>query len=448
MKEQKISLMSAILLNMNILVGSAILFGSGRSAAVAGNASFLAWPFVALLFIPLVLCMAQLSRMLPGSGGFFAYTKEGLNIPAGFVSALLYVIGYTFAVVVEVVFIRQLMIGAFGDHWLLTNAVLFNALLVLVCMGLNSLSFHIFSKILSSLAITKIIPLAVLVALIPFIIDPAFALTQAEVMKIPDGLPFVIFGFWGFEYCCSLSHLIEDGERNASRATLIGFFATVTLYTLFHFGALNLMGAHNLATLGAPSYAEFITLPIPYLKAFLVFLIPIASILTIFATANGIMNSNVVMMYALAKERMFWKSSAVAKLSRFNRPWVAIVIQGIIVFIMATLLNIDMIGNLCNLATISSFLLPFISLLVLQHRKGLSRSLFLPIIAIVITLGFSVYSWYKLGDTMTDRMIGTGLFITIIAFGYALFAMRESRVNRFPNIDPDLDVENQPKMHN
>lgn len=424
MKTHKISLLSAILLNMNILIGSAILFGSGRSAMVAGSASFLAWPLVALLFLPMVLSTAKLSVMVPGSGGFYGYAKEGLNITAGYISSMLYIIGYTFAVVVEIVFIRDMMVTALGHHWLLDSPILFNALMVLICMGLNALQFKVLSKILGALAITKILPLASLVALVPFIINPDFTVTSDAVAKIPAGLPFVIFGFWGFEYCCNLSHLIEDGERNASRATLIGFLATALLYTLFHFGALQIMGAENLATLGVSSYPQFLTLSLPFIKSFLLVLVPVASLLTIFAAINGLMNTNIVMLHSLAQERLIWQWQVLSKLSRFDRPWVALLIQGIVVFVMATVLKIDMIGNLCNLAIVASFLLPFVSLLLLQQRKNLKSAMITTVMAIAIVVGFIVYSWYQLGATVAERLFGTVLFIVVFLLGYALYAFR------------------------
>ena len=54
MKEYKISLATAILMNINIMVGTGILIGPGAITTVAGNASFLCWPLVALLFLPMV----------------------------------------------------------------------------------------------------------------------------------------------------------------------------------------------------------------------------------------------------------------------------------------------------------------------------------------------------------------------------------------------------------
>ena len=79
-------------------------------AAKAGNASFITWLIVALLFLPIVLSTVQMSRYNPGSGGFFRYAKAGLNITAGYWSGMLYIAGYTFAVAVETLALRQIFL--------------------------------------------------------------------------------------------------------------------------------------------------------------------------------------------------------------------------------------------------------------------------------------------------------------------------------------------------
>ena len=59
MKHHKISLVTAILMNINIMVGSGILIGPAVMAGIAGNASFLAWLLVALIFLPIVLSLCN-----------------------------------------------------------------------------------------------------------------------------------------------------------------------------------------------------------------------------------------------------------------------------------------------------------------------------------------------------------------------------------------------------
>ncbi len=406
MKHHKISLVTAILMNINIMVGSGILIGPAVMAGVAGNASFLAWLLVALLFLPIVLSLVQLSRMCPGAGGFYAYAKEGLSKTAGYWSGWLYISGYTFAVVVEILALRKTLLVSLGENWFTGNPVLFNAVVVLACVALNMLSLRMFSRILNSLTISKMIPLISLILLIPFIYNPSFTVTSTEIGLLPYALPMAIFGYFGFEYCCSISHLIEDSERNAPKAILIGFFATALIYTLFHFGLLNLMGTKGLTEFGAPAFADFINLPIPYLKSLLKTLIPLASAITLFAAANGLLNANAVMMHAMAEERLFKFWPILAQMTSWYRPWVTIHIQGLVVFLIATLLpSISIIGNLCNIGVFLSFILPLVSLIMLQRKSGKTSKIPVTVAALIAAVGLSLYSIYVMADTMQDRLL-------------------------------------------
>lgn len=424
----KISLTTAILMNINIMVGSGILFGPGVMAAVSGNASFLTWLMVAFIFLPIVLCTVELSRMAPGSGGFYAYAKQGLGDTAGYWSGWMYVVGYTFAAAMETLALRKTLIEAYNLDWpwLTQSPFYFNALAVLIFMGINFLSLKVFSKILNSITIAKMIPLLVLIGLIPFVFSSSFTITSHEISLLPLSLSMAIFSFFGFEYCTSISHQIEDSERNAPLAILIGFFITALLYTLFHFGALNLMGAQELARQGAPAFAEFITFPIPYLKTILGLLIPAASVIALFGAANGVINSNATMLHAMAEKQLFSHASAFTPTTAAGRPWVMILLQGIVIFSIATgatlaagSLNqaILIVSNLCIFGVFISFILPFVSLMIMQYRNKRHHHIAMTVIGLSAVIGLVIYSLYSLAPTMGLRFILALPLIALFAAG-------------------------------
>lgn len=420
-------------MTVNIMVGSGIMIGPQKIAALAGNASFLAWLIVAAVFLPMVLTTVKMSRMCPGSGGFYAYAKEGLSKRAAYWSGWIYITGYTFVVAVEILALRETLFAVLGEQWqwFTGNLVLFNTVLFAITIGLNLLGLRMFSRILNALTVSKVIPIVVLILLIPFILNPSFTVTSAEVSMLPYALPMAIFGFFGFEYACSISHLVENGERNAPLAILIGFSVTSFLYALFHFGLLNLMGAPALAQYGAPMYAEYITLPIPYLKAFLSVIIPVASACILFAGAIGVLNANAIMMHAMAEEKLFHGWPLFIKMTSWYRPWATILFQGIIAWTVATLLPIIVVvGNLCNMTIASSFILPFISLLMVQKRTGRHGSSHLTILALVIAVLLSAYSIYVLAPTMTSRLMYLLPLLALLGVGAALYRRETPSVAR------------------
>ncbi len=409
---------------MNIMIGSGVLVGPGVMAGVAGNAAFLTWLIVAVLFLPIVLSTVQMARMSPGPGGFYSYAKAGLNTTAGFWSGLLYVVGYTFAVGVELLALRQILFEALGSNWtwFTANPVLFNATMVVALIGLNLLGLKLLSRVMSSLTIWKIIPIVTLILLLPFIISPSFTITSSEVMSLPYSMPMAIFGYFGFEYACSISHQIENSERNAPLAILIGFTATALLYTLFTFGVLNLMGPAELTEQGASMYAEFITLPVPYLKTLLRILIPIASGLTLFAAGLGLLNANSTLLHSMAEKKLFHGWEFLSKETAWYRPWVTVVLIGVSAFGIATALPSIYSGAcLCNRGVVLSFVLPFVSLILLQRKTGKQAQVPLTIVALLLVLGLVAFSIYNLGDSMMDRLYAAVPFFAFLGVGALLY---------------------------
>lgn len=436
MKEHKLSLFEAVLLNMNILIGSGILIGPGLITAVAGNAGFLAWPIVATIYLPLVIATAHLGRIFHQGGGFYAYAKESLGMFAGFVSALLYVIGYTFGVAMELLALHSTLLTYMNDNSIFVNPILFNLVAVLCLIILNSLAIKVISRFLGSLTITKILPLIILIMLLPFIINWNFSISMHELYSLPNALPLAMFSFFGFEYCGSLAPLIKNNKVNGPRATFLAFLITAFLYTAFHFGLLCLMSSTTLASLGASggsAYAQYLNLNIPYLKEFLQFLIPIASVLAIFATCAGLLNANVLLMKSLADEKLFLGWPWVRKVNNNQRPWVALLIEALLVLCITTpqlfggtAADIDTIAKICILSVLMSFILPLISLMIIQSKEKQRSQVVITAWAVVVATGLTVYSFVQLGGSIHERLINLWPMALFFAVCCILFKMRNS----------------------
>jgi amino acid efflux transporter len=413
MTQHKISLTTAILMSLNIMIGSGILIGPGVMAGVAGNASFLTWLIVAALLFPVVYSTVQMARINPGPGGFYQYAKAGLNTTAGYISALLYLAGYTFVIAVEVLALRQTL-------GLSAYPILTNALIIGVLIGLNLLGLKFFSRILNSLTIWKMLPVVTLILLLPFIYNPSFSISPTELKMLPYSLPMAMFGYFGFEYACSISHLIENSKRNAPLAILLAFAITAVLYTLFTLGILNLMGPDELAKQGASAFAEFI--PFPYLKSLLRFLIPLASSITIFAGAAGVLNITGVLSYTLAEHKLFKYSEFLTPLTSSHRPGVTIILSGLIAFVLASAIpSISIIGNICILGVLLSFVLPLVSLILLQYRSSNYFQVLISSSALILIIGLVVYSSIALGSDTRERLLHGAPLMAFLLCGALLY---------------------------
>ena len=91
---EKMSLTGAIFMNINLMVGASAFMAPQMMAGCAGYASFYGWFFAGALFFPIVWCIAQATRLFPGKGSFYSYSKNCISRTAGFVSGWMYFLGY------------------------------------------------------------------------------------------------------------------------------------------------------------------------------------------------------------------------------------------------------------------------------------------------------------------------------------------------------------------
>jgi len=91
---KKISLLLAIIININIVVGGGF-FLSIRAGITndAGSLASFSWILVGLMLLPLTLALANLAQKYPVSGGLYVYSQKTLGSLWGFISGWGYYIG-------------------------------------------------------------------------------------------------------------------------------------------------------------------------------------------------------------------------------------------------------------------------------------------------------------------------------------------------------------------
>ncbi len=393
MSTYKMSLFDAILMNMNIMIGGGIFVGPAAMAIAAGNASFLAWPVTALIFLPLVLSVAQVMRLYPLGGGMFRYTESGLGRFWGTICAWIYASGYMFVGSVMLMCLYNTIQSSYGTFFLTQSKPVFYIIISLIIFMITAQSLKLVSLIQSSCTIIKLIPLLALIFLFPFQFNYSFAITFSEISHLPSAVvPWALFGFLGFEACCSVTHLIRDSEKNGPRSLLIGFFGVVGIYTLFHLAALHVMGLTNLIQYTASAFARFAIAPAPIVSG-LDFLILASMTITFFASLLGIIFGNVSFLHTLIDQDVMRNTNVLKPLSSNGRPVRLLFLQTALIALMTILIdNITVIANSANICLFTGFTCMLFSLL--KQNRALSRSndILLNYIALSVTISMIGYS--------------------------------------------------------
>lgn len=248
MSEQKfLSLRSAILININIMLGAGIFLNTTRLAGPTGIAGAFGYLLIGILMLPLVLSIAKLTNMYP-SGGFYTFAKTEMNPLAGFISAWSYLMA-------------KLASGSLMMHFSLSliqqlipalqavNILVLDALAIALFIFLNTRNVQTGGRIQAAFTVFKLIPIsfAILTGLYLF---GGTNITHAHRIwsGLPDVLPFLVYAAMGFESACLICNKMRNPERDAPRAILISYSIVLSIAALYQFAFYGALGT-NLADL-------------------------------------------------------------------------------------------------------------------------------------------------------------------------------------------------------
>lgn len=401
-----------------MIIGGGIYIAPPLMTQQAGNLSFLGWLIAAICLLPIVITIAQAARIFPGEGGFYNYCKTALGEDAGFLANWAYLLGYMGTVATMASVVRDHLEIPFFQHHPLAFSLIFATLLAL----LTTINIRLISKIQSAITMLKLIPLMFVLGAIYFYWNPSFNYETSNLGSLCGTLPLALFAFNGFESSCNISHYIRGGSTQAFKVILLAFAATTTLYTLFHFGILQIMGGSALAHNGVKMFPQFMGLPQTITYVLAVFL-TIDILLSYINTAYGASLNNVTNLNIFAKNGLVFQSKFLAKLNTHGMPAHAALVHAVfIVFLLTFIPNTITLTAITILGVYSAFFLTLLAVLVQSWRKKNYG------ILCITTLGFAslgmllFLTWTtQLGADRISRLLYASPIIVGIPAGYLMY---------------------------
>jgi basic amino acid/polyamine antiporter, APA family len=431
MAENKISLFTAVLININIMIGVGIFIVPSMMAQGANSLSFLGWILVAIIFLPVVLSIAKITNFFPGENSFFNYSNTVINKTAGFISGWAYFLGFSSICAIQLIGLRELLVNQIHLTILADNVLIFNIISIAVLCFLNFMNMSFISKIQNSATILKLLPLIFVILIMFFYWNPNMNFNFQDISKLKYAIPFALFGFWGFESSCNIAHMIGGDKKNVSRAILISFFAVVAIYTLFHFGLLLIMSPENLATHSASSFVRYLGIQNPHYVYLLNATISAAILISFISSIFGGFLSTSSNLHTMTMKNLFPFSSTLKKTNKYERPIYCITIMGITTFIFMTLINSkEILNSMCNFGLLTAFLLTIASLFILQLKNKFYGQILISLFAFLSCSFLIYYSWMLIAPTQTERFFYTLPLILFAALGLLLFKINESLLKK------------------
>ncbi len=330
-QNHKLSLFAAIFVNINIMLGTGVFINTVVLPQKVGGLAPLMYGIAGLLMLPLVLSLARLMNHYT-QGSFYTF-GAALSPYWGFMSTWSYFVGKMATPTLGIHIFNTLLqksVPLFAQYSIFTLDISIITLFV----ALNLFSGKVGKRIQYFFITMKAIPLLFAIGVGLWYFNLINVAAPAVVWQgFPLALPIVIFCYLGFEATCSLSKVIDNPQKNASKAILYSFFIVVTLLMLYQFLFYTTLGTTLAALTGfADAFPLLVEKTFPTLLPVLSPLLSLAIATSALGGAYGLMYSNAWNLHTLASLDYIPGSSLFASCNRFNIPYLCIVAEGAICF--------------------------------------------------------------------------------------------------------------------
>lgn len=400
------------------IIGADIYIASSVTAGIVGPLAILAWVVAGCFAIVLALIFAYCSYYVPKVGGPFAFVSKAFDRFYGFLTGWSMWIAEMMALpVFAIAFTQYLNYFVKLDLW---QEVLIKGAFLFGITTINIIGVKAAGKVNDILTLLKLSPLVLFIGV-------GLYLVVSEPNKtIQNFTPFAPLGFdnfstslilifWayvGFEIGTLPASEIRNPRKTIPKAIITGILIVLAFYLLTNFVLFSVTNWKDLAKTSVPLvYAS--TAMIGMTGAFIV---GIGALISVSGSDESGTLGTARLSYAMSIHGLFPKLFSKTH-PKFKTPYLALIIQGIIAFVLSIYAGITNLISFSVFNLAFSFLLVCFSLIVLKKEKehSLHGQKILPWIGIAICL-FLLYS-----TSTWSKIIGAGIILAGIPL-YILFS--------------------------
>ncbi len=394
---QKIPFWIAIIININIVVGSAFFLGAQRIAVLCGIFAPFAWLLCGAALLPLVLVLAHLAKRFPEAGGLYVYSRKTIGQSWGFLSGWGYFIGtvagnaamiHAFSVYVQKSSLAP-MLARFG-----LLGVGLDVLLIFIFTIFNLMNIQFLEGFQVLFAIFKLVPIFVLLVGALMLFDSShFVLTPVSFDSIFGSIPMIFFAYVGIEACCAVADKIKNGKEQVSKVILVSFAAIILMYFMLQTFIFCIHGTADinpfLNVLGKLTNNQFVISwgnKVIYLSILSSFL----------AGFYGMFYYNNWNLYAIAQDNSIIGSSYLLKKNGNNIPWICVLVQFVLLLTFLFITTSDhYLVTMSDFGVTIAYLLSSIAFFVVNKKTKITGVLAL--LSCIALLYISVKTLYISG---------------------------------------------------
>jgi len=444
------------------MIGGSIFVLTGPAIGLAGSAVIIAFIINAIITLFTAMAYAELGSAMPEAGGGYLWVREGLPRPNAFISGWMAWLAHIIAGSLYAVSFASFLTGLLEMTNLSHDLVLLNVIPLEKLIAVVSIAVFTYINIKGTSETGKTGDVVTIIQLgLIFILIAAglwvmsgnpnwemnfsnFAPMGIGGVVAAMGLTFIAFE--GYEVIVQTGEEVKNPRRNIPRAIFISLGAVVILYCLIAFVAIGAIFPAGIESwkyigksgeLGIMKAAELL---VPY-GAFIVLG---GGLISTLAALNATTFSSARVAFAMGRNyNMPYQLSAIHKKNK--TPYVAILISGIIMAVMAYALPLGQIAVAAGVI----FLLLFtqVNMAVITIRRiygdkleyGFKTPFFpvIPIIGIFLKLGLAIFLLF----TQPLSWAITVVWVVIGFFIYRMYTFRKEIDHYAPIVTSEGDLE-------
>ena len=446
MSKGKLGLGMLIALVVGNMVGSGAYLLPATLSTV-GSISLFSWIFTCIGAISLALVFGRLSRVIPKTGGPYAYTRTGFGDFIGFQTSFCYWVSLWIgnaAIVVACVGYLQFFFPVLANP----NYSFITAVVILWFFTfVNTCGVKHVGVVQSITVVIKLIPIVVVIGLGWFYFHPEY-ITQSFNVTTPKLSGFsaisiaatlTLWGFVGIESATVPAGSVKNPERNIARATIYGTIAVAIIYILSSAVVMGMIPNAELQNTTAPFAvaAEIIFGPVGGI------IIALGAIVSCLGALNGWVLLQGQIAMAAANDGLFPFANFFAKKNKNDVPANATIVTSVLItaLLFGTMSAnlVDQFNYVILLATSMALFMYFyvaVTSLVLAKLK-IIKSTFTHIVLSIITCIYAFWTIFSVGKDILYYEV-MFLFATFVIY-VAVIAPKKKEL-----IHPEeLDIDNE-----
>ena len=352
----------------NVTVGGGIFVLPALASRLLGAAAPLAYLVCGVAIGLIVLCFAEAGSRISRTGGPYAYVEVVFGPYAGFLAGvLLWLMGTLAMAGVVTMFAANVggLVPALGAG---TGRALLIVALFAGLTWVNVRGVREGTTLINVVSIAKLLPLLVLIVFALPAVKPANVAIpdMPAASSLSRASIVLIFAFLGVESALVPSGEVKSPSRTVPRALAIAMTAVVVLYVAIQLVVQGVLGP----ALGEPaaSATPLAAAAGVALGGWGRTLLLLGATISMFGYVSGMTLAIPRALFAFAEDRILPRAVAAVH-PCYRTPWVAIIIQSVVVAALAIVSRFEQLAVIANLASLLLYLGCIVSAWELRRRN-------------------------------------------------------------------------------